>query len=80
MKMMNCRDVSTSISTGQMPDLPLRTRLGIWMHLSMCQHCRRFWRQLRILDRALRSIVVRYEREMPPGIERRIVKRISRES
>jgi hypothetical protein len=49
------------------------------MHLSMCQHCRRFWRQLRVLDRAVRSIVIGFERDMPAGLERRIVERLSQE-
>jgi hypothetical protein len=77
--MMSCREVSTLVSTGQRPDLPLRKRMGIWMHLSMCQHCRRFWRQLRVLDRAVRSIVIGFERDMPAGLERRIVERLSQE-
>ena len=80
MKMMSCREVSTLVSTGLMPDLPLRKRLGVWMHLSMCQHCRRFWRQLRALDRAVRSIVVGFEREMPSSLEQRITDRLRRES
>jgi len=79
MPMMSCREVSTLVSTGQRPDLPLRKRMGIWMHLSMCQHCRRFWRQLRVLDRAVRSIVIGFERDMPAGLERRIVERLSQE-
>lgn len=29
--MMSCREVSTLVSTGQMPDLSLRQRTGIWM-------------------------------------------------
>jgi hypothetical protein len=78
--MMSCREVSTVVSTGQMPVLSLRTRLGIWLHLSMCQHCRRFWRQLRVLDRAVRAIVVGFEREMPSGLEQRIAERLSRKT
>lgn len=77
--MMTCRDVSTLISTGQLADQPLRRRLGVWMHLSMCQHCRRFWRQLRLLDRSVRAIVLGFEREVPADLERRLVQRLSRE-
>ena len=76
--MMRCREVSTLVSTGELGGQPLRRRVGVWLHLMMCQHCRRFRRQLQTLDRAFRAIVVGFEREKPADLERRVVQRLSR--
>lgn len=79
-RMMTCRQVATLVSSGRLADQPLRVRLGVWLHLSMCRHCRRFRRQLRILDRGVRALFLGFERDMPADLERRLTQRLSREA
>lgn len=51
--MMTCRDVSTTVASGQVGRQSLPARMQIWMHLLICPPCRRFWRQLRAIDRGV---------------------------
>jgi hypothetical protein len=74
--MITCRDVSTLVSTGQLGDASIRRRLGVWLHLSMCQHCRRFRRQVRLLDLRVRRIVVGFERDAPADLADRVLRRV----
>ncbi len=50
--MLRCREVSRLVSESMEHELPLRQRLGVWMHLAMCRLCAGFARQLRLLRRA----------------------------
>jgi len=74
---MKCREVSTLVSTGQLDDQRLGRRLEAWLHFMMCRHCRRFWRQVRSLDRSLRTVVAGLEREKPADLEHRVIERLS---
>lgn len=47
--MPSCRDISQDISGGMDRDLPLRKRLSIRLHVSMCRFCRRYEKQLHLL-------------------------------
>jgi hypothetical protein len=47
--MPSCRDISQLISDGMDRNLPLRKRLSIRLHVSMCGFCRRYEKQLHLL-------------------------------
>ena len=47
--MPSCRDISQDISAGMDRNLPLRKRLSIRLHVSMCGFCRRYEKQLHLL-------------------------------
>ena len=53
--MLRCRDISKLVSESMERDLPLRTRMQVWMHLAMCRMCSGFSRQIRLLRRAVRE-------------------------
>jgi predicted anti-sigma-YlaC factor YlaD len=74
--MMSCHDVSTLVSTGALAEAALVRRLGVRMHLAMCRHCRRFWRQVATIARAARAASLAFERELPGDFESKIVQRL----
>lgn len=74
--MMTCKEVSTLVSTEQVDEAPLARRIGVWLHLMMCRHCRRFRRQLVRIGRIARLIADDFEREPTSGFEGRIVDRL----
>lgn len=47
--MPSCRDISELISQAMDRRLPLRKRLSIRLHVSMCGFCRRYEKQLHLL-------------------------------
>lgn len=49
--MPSCKDVSALISKGMDRQLPLRKRLSIRLHVSMCDLCRRYEKQIHLLRR-----------------------------
>ena len=53
--MLRCREISKLVSESMEHDLPLRTRMQVWMHLAMCRMCSGFSRQIRFLRRAIRE-------------------------
>ena len=53
--MLRCREISKLVSESMERDLPLRTRMQVWMHLAMCRICSGFARQIRLLRRAVRE-------------------------
>lgn len=75
--MMTCKEVSTLVSMEQVDEAPLARRIGVWLHLMMCRHCRRFRRQLVRIGRIARLITDDFEREPTSGFEGRIVDRLS---
>jgi predicted anti-sigma-YlaC factor YlaD len=52
---LSCREVVERSSALLDGDLSLRERMSMRMHLAMCRHCRRYWRQLRLLVSRLRQ-------------------------
>ena len=75
--MMTCKEVSTLVSMEQVDEAPLARRVGVWLHLMMCRHCRRFRRQLLRIGRITRLIADDFEREPTSGFEGRILDRLS---
>ena len=71
--MMTCKEVSTLVSMGEIVSAPMSTRMGVWMHLAMCRHCRAFQRQMALIGRAARLVAAAFEREPSAGFEGRIL-------
>ncbi len=53
--MPSCKEVSRLVSESMETKLPLRKRIGVWMHLSMCRLCKGFARQLRVIQAAAKQ-------------------------
>lgn len=53
--MLRCREISKLVSESMDRDLPVRTRIGLRMHLAMCRMCSGFARQMRLIRRAVRE-------------------------
>lgn len=62
--MLSCEDISHRISESLDRKLPLRERLGLKMHLFMCNACRQVASQMRLLHAAARHLRSA-ERESP---------------
>lgn len=75
--MMTCREVSTLVSYGELDAAPMRRRIGVWMHLAMCVHCRTFRRQLARIGDVARAAAAAFLREPPEKFERGIVDRLA---
>jgi predicted anti-sigma-YlaC factor YlaD len=71
--MMNCKQVSTLVSMGDIDTAPMAQRLGVWMHLAMCRHCRAFRQQLVRIGQAARVISTAFEREPLASFEAKIL-------
>ena len=65
--MLSCREVSELVSQSLDRKLPLRQRLGIWLHVSMCGLCSGFRRHLLLLTRAAAQEAERVENDTPPA-------------
>lgn len=78
MTMMTCRDVSTTVASGHVGQEPLARRLQIWMHLVACPPCRRFWQQIRALDRAVSLWLTAVGAEAPADLAIRVAARLGR--
>lgn len=50
--MRSCREVSELVSKSLDVRLTLRERLGVRLHLMMCEHCSNFRKQMLFLRRA----------------------------
>lgn len=51
--MPSCRDISQLVSDGMDRNLPLRKRLSIRLHVSMCGFCRCYEKQLHLLHESV---------------------------
>jgi len=54
--MLKCRDVPAEASLGIDDELSWQRRLSLGFHVLMCQHCRRYLRQLTRLSSAWRGL------------------------
>jgi len=78
MGMMTCREVSTLVSTGRLAEEPFVRRLAVWVHLSMCRHCRAFRRQIRTLARVAGRVAAGFAEEPSRDLEKTIINRLSK--
>ena len=52
---VNCKQVSRVASQAMDRPLTLKERFGMWLHLGICDPCRQFVAQLRLLRRIIRE-------------------------
>ncbi len=45
--MLRCRDMSELVTDYLEHELPVRRRFGVWLHLRLCEACRRYTDQMR---------------------------------
>ena len=53
--MIACEEVARSVASGELAESTLHRRLALRVHLLMCRHCRRYFRQLSAIDDAARE-------------------------
>ena len=51
-----CKDVTELISRSMDEELPLKTRIGIRLHLIVCYLCARYKKQVNIIHKALSNL------------------------
>jgi hypothetical protein len=78
--MMTCKEVSILLSSARVEDATWRTRLAIWLHLSLCRHCRMFKRQLDTLTGAARSLSTENDAELADDFEAKLSTKLTRET
>jgi hypothetical protein len=71
--MMTCKEVSTLVSMGDVESAPAMRRMGVWLHLAMCRHCRAFRQQLVVIGRAARLVSQVFEHEPAASFEAKIL-------
>lgn len=76
--MMTCKQAAMLMSTGVLDEAPLRTRLALRLHLSMCRHCRAFKRQIESLAKVGRALSSSQASEPPGDFEARLVERLTK--
>jgi hypothetical protein len=50
---LNCKEASRLLSQAQETELPVGTRMKLWLHLLACDACTHFASQLRVLREAM---------------------------
>lgn len=63
--LLNCKKATTLISESMDRKLSVRERIALWSHLYLCNLCRRFRTNLKLLQKLVREI----EYEEPPPAE-----------
>ena len=54
--MLNCKDVTRKIASGEFREVGWRERLSVRFHLLLCRLCRRYAAQLRAIGAATRAL------------------------
>ncbi len=71
--MMTCKEVSTLVSMGDVERAPVMRRMGVWLHVAMCRHCRAFRQHLVVIGRAARLVSKVFEHEPAANFEGKIL-------
>lgn len=74
--MMTCKQVSTRLSRGELSSASWSERLGVRFHLMMCDRCSTFKRWLDAIGVAARAISGAEQRDAPPDLETRTLRRL----
>jgi hypothetical protein len=75
--MITCKEVARAAASGQLESMPWFRRLTVALHLSMCRHCSRFVRQLKLMRRASRQIHLETAPPSGEGLEARVLRRLT---
>ncbi len=75
--MLNCKEVSKAIASDDLETFGLKQRLAVRFHLLMCQHCRRYARQIRAIGAAARELFLgqNEDAELLQNLERNILEK-----
>lgn len=76
-KLMSCKHASRLISQSLDRPLHWHERLGLRLHLSLCDMCTRFQRQLHVVRRAVRQLTEQVEQDAGVQLPQRARQRIS---
>ncbi|HWU82139.1 MAG TPA: zf-HC2 domain-containing protein [Methylophilaceae bacterium] len=78
--MLSCKQASQLLSQSLDRRLSWRERMGLRLHLTVCDVCRRFGRQILLMRQAIRSLVRAVEQDeqisIPVDVKGRIAKAI----
>ncbi len=75
--MLNCKDVTHIVATGEIDKLSWVKRLELRLHLMMCNHCREYMAQMAVLGRGVRRL---FGHDPDPETLERLEARIMAES
>jgi len=75
--MIRCKEVATLLSMDQLTTQSVWRRLAVRVHLMMCRHCRRFARQLALLQQMALELGARFDAEAGPGFTQRVQDRLA---
>lgn len=75
--MLSCREVTEILGTDSLGEISWHRRLGVWLHLLLCRHCRRYARQLRSIRKVAHGLwnQTPEERRRLAELERTILRR-----
>jgi predicted anti-sigma-YlaC factor YlaD len=78
--MLACNEVTRLWASEEIRTAPLSRRLAVRFHLMMCEHCRRYVRELALIGAAARSSAEESAGSEPAlsNLERRLIDRIRR--
>ncbi len=70
--MLSCKEIARVVARDELSEAGWRGRLAARLHLLMCQHCRRYAAQLRMIGQAARSLTSARSEEEDRGTVRRL--------
>ncbi len=75
--MLSCKEVATTLASGELEASGPRRRLAVWFHLLICAYCRAYARQMRMLGEVTRRLLGREvaDPRALDRLERRLVER-----
>ncbi|SMP43483.1 hypothetical protein SAMN06265222_101940 [Neorhodopirellula lusitana] len=83
--MLTCKEITQLVSESLDRPLPLRKRVSVWMHLSMCRLCSAFRRDQLVLKERISDELERASREkmseevkLSAAAKQRMVKELSK--
>jgi predicted anti-sigma-YlaC factor YlaD len=70
--MLSCREITQVVTEYLEGGLSLGDRLRFQLHVGMCRHCRKYFRQMKLTAKALGYLP---EPKLPPNIEQELLHR-----
>lgn len=73
---LNCRETTEAVSLSMDEELPMKEIIGAYLHLAICKWCRRYKKQVNLLERTLKiypeEILAGGEQSLGPEARERI--------